>query len=122
MKAKRTARAARVRRHRRVRQKVVGTAQRPRLCVFRSLNHIYAQVIDDQGGHTLVAACDLEADIHQQGNGKRKTEVATLVGQRLAERAVEKGIGTAVFDRGGYKFHGRVKALADAARQGGLVF
>ncbi|KPJ50029.1 MAG: 50S ribosomal protein L18 [Dehalococcoidia bacterium DG_22] len=122
MKGKKTARAARVRRHRRVRQKVVGTPQRPRLCVFRSLNHIYAQVIDDEGGHTLIAACDLEADIRQQGNGKRKTEVASLVGQRLAERALEKGIGTAVFDRGGYKFHGRVKALADAARQGGLVF
>lgn len=115
-------RAARVRRHRRVRRKVVGTAERPRLCVFRSLNHIYTQVIDDGGGHTLVAASDLEADIRQQANGKRKTEVAGLVGQRLAERALEKGIGTVVFDRGGYKFHGRVKALADAARQGGLVF
>jgi large subunit ribosomal protein L18 len=89
-----------VRRHRRVRQKVVGTLERPRLCVFRSLSHIYAQVIDDESGHTL----------------------ASLVGQRLAERAQEKGIGTAVFDRGGYKFHGRVKALADAARKGGLVF
>ena len=122
MKGKKTARAARVRRHRRVRQKVVGTPERPRLCVFRSLNHIYAQVIDDQGGHTLVAASDLEADIRQQANGKRKAEVASLVGQRLAERALEKGIGTVVFDRGGYKFHGRVKALADAARQGGLVF
>lgn len=122
MKGKKTARAARVRRHRRVRQKVVGTPERPRLCVFRSLNHIYAQVIDDQGGHTLVAASDLEVDIRQQANGKRKAEVASLVGQRLAERALEKGIGTAVFDRGGYKFHGRVKALADAARQGGIVF
>jgi large subunit ribosomal protein L18 len=122
MKAGKTARAARIRRHRRVRRKVVGTPQRPRLCVFRSLNHIYAQVIDDQGGHTLVAASDLEPDIRQQVNGKRKTEVASLVGQRLAERALEKGIGTAVFDRGGYRFHGRVKALADAARQGGLVF
>jgi large subunit ribosomal protein L18 len=122
MKGKKTARAARVRRHRRVRQKVVGTPERPRLCVFRSLNHIYAQVIDDQGGHTLVAASDLEVDIRQQANGKRKTEVASLVGRRLAERALEKGIGTAVFDRGGYKFHGRVKALAEAARQGGIVF
>jgi large subunit ribosomal protein L18 len=122
MKGKKTARAARVRRHRRVRQKVVGTPQRPRLCVFRSLNHIYVQLIDDQGGHTLVAASDLEADIRQQANGKRKTEVAGLVGQRLAERALEKGIETVVFDRGGYKFHGRVKALAGAARQGGLVF
>jgi large subunit ribosomal protein L18 len=122
MKGEKTARAARVRRHRRVRQKVVGTLQRPRLCVFRSVNHIYAQVIDDESGHTLVAACDLEADIRKKANGKRKTEVASLVGQRLAERAQEKGIGTAVFDRGGYKFHGRVKALADAVRKGGLVF
>ena len=111
-----------MRRHRRVRQKVVGTPQRPRLCVFRSVNHIYTQVIDDQGGHTLVAASDLEADIRRQANGKRKTEVASLVGQRLAERALEKGIGTVVFDRGGHKFQGRVKALADAARQAGLVF
>ena len=92
------------------------------MCVFRSVNHIYAQVINDEQGHTLAAASDLEADIRQQANGKRKTEVASLVGQRLAERALEKGIGTVVFDRGGYKFHGRVKALADAARKGGLVF
>ena len=110
-----------MRRHRRVRQKVVGTLQRPRLCVFRSVNHIYAQVIDDESGHTLVASCDLEADIRKKANGKRKTEVASLVGQRLAERAQEKGIGTVVFDRGGYKFHGRIKALADAARKGGIV-
>jgi len=122
MKGKKTARAARTRRHQRVRRKVVGTPQRPRLCVFRSLSHIYAQVIDDEGGCTLVAASDLEADIRKQGNGKRKTEVASLVGQRLAERALEKGIGTVVFDRGGYKFHGRLKALADAVRQGGIVF
>ncbi|MGQ9572657.1 MAG: 50S ribosomal protein L18 [Dehalococcoidia bacterium] len=122
MKGKKTARAARIRRHRRVRKKLVGTPRRPRLCVFRSLNHIYAQVIDDQSGHTLVAACDLEADIRQNVNGKRKTEVASLVGQRLAERALAKGIETVMFDRGGHKFHGRVKALADAARQGGLVF
>jgi len=105
-----------------VRRNVVGTPEKPRLCVFRSVNHIYAQVINDEEGHTLTAASDLEADIRQQANGKRKTEVASLVGQRLAERALEKGIGTVVFDRGGYKFHGRVKALADAARKGGLVF
>ncbi len=122
MKGRKTARAARIRRHRRVRRNVVGTPEKPRLCVFRSVNHIYAQVINDEEGHTLTAASDLEADIRQQANGKRKTEVASLVGQRLAERALEKGIGTVVFDRGGYKFHGRVKALADAARKGGLVF
>jgi large subunit ribosomal protein L18 len=100
----------------------MGTPERPRLCVFRSANHIYAQVINDEEGHTLAAASDLEADIRQQANGKRKTEVAGLVGQRLAQRTLEKGIGTVVFDRGGYRFHGRVKALADAARKGGLVF
>jgi large subunit ribosomal protein L18 len=122
MKSKRTARAARLRRHRRVRRKVVGTAEKPRLCVFRSLNHIYGQVIDDVRGHTLAAASDLEAEIRQQADGKSKAEVARLVGERLATRALEKGIKTMVFDRGGFKFHGRVKALADAARKAGLVF
>ena len=122
MKTKKTLRAARIRRHERVREKVAGTAERPRLCVFRSLNHIYSQVIDDQEGHTLVAASDLEADIRQQVDGKSKTQVAGLVGGRLAKRAVEKGIKTVVFDRGGYKYHGRVKALAEAAREAGLVF
>ncbi len=122
MKTKKTLRAARIRRHERVREKVAGTAERPRLCVFRSLNHIYTQVIDDQKDHTLVAASDLEADIRQQVDGKSKTQVASLVGGRLAKRAVEKGIKTVVFDRGGYKYHGRVKALAEAAREAGLVF
>ncbi len=122
MKSKKTAHAARRRRHRRVRRKVVGTAEKPRLCVFRSLNHIYGQVIDDVRGHTLVAASDLEADIRQQANGKSKAEIARLVGERLGARALEKGIKTMVFDRGGFKFHGRVKALADAAREAGLVF
>jgi large subunit ribosomal protein L18 len=111
-----------LRRHRRVRRKVVGTAEKPRLCVFRSLNHIYGQVIDDVRGHTLAAASDLEAEIRQQADGKSKAEVARLVGERLATRALEKGIKTMVFDRGGFKFHGRVKALADAARKAGLVF
>jgi len=122
MKSKKTLRAARIRRHERVREKVAGTAERPRLCVFRSLNHIYSQVIDDEKGHTLVAASDLEADIRQQVDGKSKTQVAGLVGGHLAKRAVEKGIKTVVFDRGGYRYHGRVKALAEAAREAGLVF
>jgi large subunit ribosomal protein L18 len=122
MKSKKTAWAARLRRHRRVRRKVEGTLERPRLCVFRSLNHIYCQVIDDVEGHTLVAASDLEAEIRQQADGKSKTEVAKLVGDRLAKRALEKGIKTMVFDRGGFKFHGRIKALADTAREAGLVF
>jgi large subunit ribosomal protein L18 len=90
--------------------------------VFRSLNHIYGQVIDDVRGHTLVAASDLESEVRQQTNSKTKTDIAKLVGERLAERALEKGIKTVVFDRGGFKFHGRLKALADAVREAGLVF
>lgn len=122
MKKTKTAIAARTRRHRRVRRKVRGIAQRPRLAVFRSLSHIYAQVIDDSSGHTLVAASDLEADLRSQCDGKRKTEVAGLVGETIARKAAEKGIKAVVFDRGGSKYHGRVKALAEAARKGGLSF
>jgi len=122
MKKTKTAIAARTRRHRRVRRKVRGIAQRPRLAVFRSLSHIYAQVIDDSSGHTLVAASDLEADLRSQCDGKRKTEVAGLVGQTIARKAAEKDIKAVVFDRGGSKYHGRVKALAEAARKGGLSF
>ncbi|MFQ6019650.1 MAG: 50S ribosomal protein L18 [Dehalococcoidia bacterium] len=121
-KAKRTAGAARHRRHARLRKQVVGTPQRPRLAVFRSLSHIYAQVIDDRVGQTVVAASDLERPLRPQSEGKKKTEVATLVGQLLAKKAVDKGISEVVFDRGGFKFHGRVKALAEAARQAGLKF
>jgi large subunit ribosomal protein L18 len=109
-------------RHRRVRKKVKGTPEQPRLCVFRSLRAIYAQVIDDAQGHTLVAASSLES---QQGNGgppHPKTASSAAVGKLLAERALAKGISQVVFDRGGYKYHGRVKALADAAREGGLKF
>jgi len=145
MKTKKTVRAARLRRHQRVRERVVGTPQRPRLCVFRSLKHIYAQIIDDQRGHTLVAASDMEADLRSRANGekparskskkaasqpeaapadqgKAKKDVAGLVGGLLAQRALEKGIKMVVFDRGGYRFHGRVKALAEAARKAGLQF
>ncbi len=125
----RTAVAARQRRHRRVRKKIRGTAARPRLCVFRSLSHIYAQVIDDDAGRTLMAASDLEEALASQANGlpagrqgKTKTAVAGLVGELVGRRAREKGIEQVVFDRGGYKFHGRVKALAQAAREAGLRF
>jgi len=88
--------------------------------VFRSLNHIYAQIIDDSAHHTLAAAADSELKL--KANGKKKSDVAALVGEIIAQRAKEKGIGAVVFDRGGYKYHGRVKALAEAARKGGLGF
>ncbi len=117
-----TPREARIRRHRRTRKKVFGTPERPRLAVFRSLKHIYAQVIDDTRGHTLAAASDLEPALRAQAQGKRKTDVAALVGEAVARRALEKGIAKVVFDRGGFKYHGRVKALAEAARQAGLQF
>lgn len=117
-----TAREARIRRHRRIRKRIQGTPERPRLAVFRSLNHIYAQVIDDTRGHTLVAASDLEPELRGQRAGKTKVEIASLVGETLARRALEKGITRVVFDRGGFKYHGRVKALAEAARQAGLQF
>jgi large subunit ribosomal protein L18 len=93
------------------------------MAVFRSLNNIYVQVIDDTRGHTLVAASSLDTDVKEQVNGGRpKSEVATLVGSLVAERAAQKGIKSVVFDRGGFKYHGRAKALADAAREGGLIF
>ena len=122
MKGTKTARAARIRRHIRVRKKIEGTPERPRLAVFRSLSHIYAQVIDDRAQRTLVAASDLEPAVRAQLDGKKKTERAEIVGAVLAERAKEKGITRVVFDRGGFKYHGRVKALAEAARKGGLEF
>ena len=122
MKKTKTPTAARKRRHRRVRTKVSGGPQRPRLAVFRSLSHIYAQVIDDTSGRTLAAASDLEADLRTRCDDKRKTEVAELVGKAIASKAAEKGINVVVFDRGGSKYHGRVKALAEAARKGGLSF
>lgn len=114
-------RAARHRRHRRIRVTLRGTEQRPRLNVFRSLQHIYAQVIDDTSGVTLAAASTLEADARSSLAGS-KTERARAVGKSIAERAKEKGVSTVVFDRGGYLYHGRIKALADAAREAGLEF
>ncbi len=115
-------RIARQIRHVRVRVKVQGTESVPRLSVFRSLNHIYAQVIDESQGHTLVAASTLEAEIKTAAEGKPKAARSELVGTLVAKRALDKGISQVVFDRGGFKFHGRVKALAEAARQGGLKF
>jgi len=115
-------RIARKKRHRRVRLKVAGTADRPRLNVFRSLNHIYAQVIDDTVGHTLVTASTLDKEVAGKIGGKTKKDQAALVGATIAERARAAGIDQVVFDRGGYRFHGRVKALAEAAREGGLQF
>lgn len=112
----------RARRHRRVRARVSGTASRPRLNVFRSLANIYAQLIDDQAGVTLVSASTVDTDLKQPLAGKKKSEQAKLVGMAVAERAKAKGITAAVFDRGGYRYHGRVKALADGAREGGLEF
>lgn len=110
-------------RHKRVRRKVFGSAERPRMAVFRSLNNIYVQIIDDTQGHTLVAASSLDPDVRVQMNGGRpKSEVAALVGSVIAERALDKGIKSVVFDRGGFKYHGRARALADAARKGGLIF
>ncbi|MGH2450919.1 MAG: 50S ribosomal protein L18 [Candidatus Limnocylindria bacterium] len=111
--------AARQRRHGRVREKVRGEAARPRLAVFRSLSHIYAQVIDDRSGRTLVAASTVDG---AKGATGSKTDRAKAVGRLLAERAKAAGVTEVVFDRGGYRYHGRVKALADAAREGGMKF
>lgn len=110
---------ARLRRHRRVRGKISGTASRPRMNVFRSRSNIYAQIIDDVKGVTLVSASSVEKDFGMYGGNK---EAAKKVGEIIAERALEKGIENVVFDRGGYIFHGRVKELAEGAREGGLKF
>ena len=112
----------RVRKHVRVRKKISGTAARPRLDVFRSLSHIYAQIIDDEKGVTLVAASTLDKAIKEKIEFGGNVEAAKEVGKLVAERAIEAGITEVVFDRGGYPYHGRVKALADAAREAGLKF
>lgn len=116
------ARTLREVRHRRVRKKVTGVPKQPRLCVFRSLRAIYAQVIDDTTGCTLVAASSLESGDAKTGQTRPKIAASTAVGKVIAERAVAQGITQVVFDRGGYKYHGRVQALAEAAREGGLKF
>lgn len=112
----------RKRRHMRVRRKVQGSQDRPRLNVYRSLSHIYAQLIDDGQGRTLVAASTLDGELSAEVKGKNKTEQAALVGTLIAKRGKDKGIKSVLFDRGGYRYHGRVKALAEAAREGGLEF
>lgn len=118
----RSLREQRERRHRRLRVKVQGTPERPRLNVYRSLEHIYAQVIDDTQGHTLASASTLDADVKRATDGKNKSEAAKIVGQMVASRAKAAGISKVVFDRGGNRYHGRVKALADGAREAGLEF
>jgi large subunit ribosomal protein L18 len=114
--------AARNRRHKRVRKNIIGTPARPRLSVFRSLTGIYAQVIDDKAGNTMVSASTLDPAIQEQAKNLKQAEKAHLVGKTLAERALSKGIQVVSFDRGGYKYIGRVKALAEGAREGGLKF
>lgn len=113
---------ARIRRHARVRKHLAGTPERPRLNVFRSITDIYAQVVDDQSGHTLVAASSVDGELRKKMKGLNKTDQAKLVGQTVAERAKSKGITNVVFDRGGFRYMGRVKALADSARENGLQF
>ncbi len=109
-------------RHARIRGKLSGTAERPRMNIFRSLSNIYVQVIDDVAGKTLVSASTIDNEIAPKLDGKSKVEAAKIVGQAVAERAKEAGITAVVFDRGGYKYHGRVAALAEGAREGGLQF
>jgi large subunit ribosomal protein L18 len=120
--ANKTRFAARIRRHARVRKHVDGTAQRPRLCVYRSLSEIYVQVIDDSSGHTLTSASSIDAELREKMLGLDKSKQAQLVGKIIAERAKSKGVNTVVFDRGGFRYMGRVKALAEGAREGGLEF
>lgn len=112
----------RVSRHKKIRQNLSGTESRPRLCVYRSTSNIYAQIIDDTKGVTLVSASSLEKDLANSLNGKNKTEVATFIGKTIAKRAIEANIKSVVFDRAGYLYTGRVKAVADGARSAGLEF
>ena len=122
MKPEVNRRKARERRRAHVRKRIVGTPERPRLNVFRSLHHIYAQVIDDSRGHTIASASTIDKEVRGQIVGMSKTEQAQVVGRVVAERALAKGVKKVVFDRAGYKYHGRVKALAEAAREVGLEF
>jgi large subunit ribosomal protein L18 len=110
------------RRRRRIRMKISGTPERPRLSVFRSTDQVYAQLIDDVSGQTLVSASSIDKELKAQMEGKTKSEQATLVGKAMAERALATGIEQVVFDRGGFLYHGRIKALADGARESGLKF
>ncbi len=122
MAKNKTRAAARIKRHNRVRRNVIGTSERPRLNVFRSLNEIYAQVIDDSKGHTIVSASTIDTELKKKFKGMTKKDQAKLVGQTVADRAKKKGVKTVVFDRGGYKYIGRVAALAEGARENGLQF
>lgn len=120
--AKKNSTSARKIRHQRVRKKVYGTSLRPRLCVFRSINHIYAQIIDDSISQTLVSVGTLDSHLKGDGEKLNKTRTSEIIGSAVAKKALDKGIKTVVFDRGGYMYHGRVKALAESARKEGLSF
>ena len=120
--AKLTRAEARIRRHARVRKNITGTPEKPRLNVFRSLAEIYAQIIDDEAGHTLASASTVDGELRKKAQKMTKTEQAKLVGKMVAERAQKAGVQEVVFDRGGFRYIGRVKALADAAREAGLKF
>ena len=109
-------------RHERIRKRVAGTSEHPRLCVRRSLNHIYAQIVDDQNGRSLLQVSSLAPEIRKLAEEKAKTDISKEVGRLVARQALEKGIKSVVFDRGGYLYHGRVKAVAEAAREAGLEF
>ena len=122
MVSKESRQEIRAKKHMKIRNRFSGTAERPRLAVFRSNNHVYAQVIDDVAGKTLVSASTLEKDIKAELKNTDDIEAATKIGDIVAKRALEKGIKAVVFDRGGYIYHGKVKALADAAREAGLEF
>jgi large subunit ribosomal protein L18 len=122
MATKKSRSVARIRRHQRVRKVVQGTPERPRLSVFRSVAEIYVQLIDDEAGVTLASASSIDQDLRSQAQTMKKTDQARLVGKAIAERSKAKGITKVVFDRGGFRYIGRVKALADAAREGGLEF
>lgn len=113
---------ARHRRHKRLRKKVAGSLERPRLCVYKSLNHIYAQIIDDTRGHTLITASTLDKELKAESGHKGNAAMAKRVGLLIASRAIKSGFKKVIFDRGGYIYHGRMKALADGAREGGLEF
>ena len=119
---KKTRAESRIRRHERVRKNVSGTPDRPRMAIFRSLADIYAQVIDDEAGMTLAAASSIDHELREKVKGLKKTEQAKLVGELVAKRAMDKGVKQVVFDRGGFRYIGRVKALADGARAAGLDF
>jgi len=113
---------ARLKRKKRIRKKLVGTTNRPRLCVFRSARHIYAQVIDDSRGQTLAAASSMEKDVRENPESKNKVTAANNVGKIIGQRAVEKGLKKVVFDRNGFLYHGRIKAVSEGAREAGLEF